>query len=79
MTAVVTATPEVVDVLLLELVLLDPEPPPHATSNSANKMNEIFMASNLLADTNGIVVNELNQICILAIHRQHLNCWKVAH
>ena len=72
MIAVVTATPEVVDALLLVLLLLDPAPPPQATSNSVNKMNEIFMASNLLADTNGIVVNELNQISILAIHRQHL-------
>ena len=78
MTAVVTATPEAVDVLLLELVLLDPAPPPQATSNSVNKMNEIFMASNLLADTNSIVINKLNQICILAIHRQHLKCWNVA-
>ena len=70
MTAVVTATPEVVDVLLLELVLLDSAPPPpQATNNSVNKIDEVFMASNLLADTNGVVINELNQISILAIHR----------
>ena len=69
MTAVVTATPEVVDVLLLELVLLDSAPPPpQATNNSVNKIDEVFMASNLLADTNGIVINKLNQISILAIH-----------
>jgi hypothetical protein len=73
MTAVVTATPEVVDVLLLELVLLDPAPPPpQATNNKANRIDEIFMASNLLADTNGVVINELNQICVFSIHRQHL-------
>ena len=69
MTAVVTATPEVVDVLLLELVLLDSAPPPpQATNNSVNKIDEVFMASNLLADTNGIVINKLNQISIFAIH-----------
>ena len=73
MTAVVTATPEVVDVLLLELVLFDPAPPPpQATNNSVNNIDEVFMASNLLADTNGIVINKLNQISILAIYRQYL-------
>jgi hypothetical protein len=50
-------------------VLFDPAPPPpQATNNSVNKIDEIFMASNLLADTNGIVINKLNQISILAIH-----------
>lgn len=59
--------------LLLELVLLDPAPPPpQATSNRVNKKNEIFMASNLLANANCVVVNKLNQICIFAIHRQYL-------